>query len=144
MELGLVLSTMYKEDFDKGLIKVRDEGNGPFISKWDSLSPQPSDDLLQSMYKDIVKVNSKSKVDAIAYHKIVEIAPEYLQRNMIARSSELLEKMVTSSLTAEEAQEKTYIESIWTRIKTLRSHAAYLKSEIEAGNNPDINAGWSE
>lgn len=84
-------------------------------------------------------------INNTAYNKIINIAPEYMQMNMTARSAELLEKIIEGgTLSEEEEAEREYIRSIWDRVKALRAHAKYLKSEVEAGNNPDINTGWSE
>lgn len=134
----------HKEDLMNGNIEVRDDGNGPYISKWQVAAPQPSNEELETLASQYLKEKSIEGINAIAYSKIINIAPEYKQRNMIARATELLEKSIQEPLNNEEQAERLYIKDIWERVKVLRSHAAYLKAEVEAGNNPDINEGWSE
>lgn len=143
--LSKIIHSLYPQDILEGNIVLRDDGGGAYIDKWGIADTIPSDDQLQLMYKDHLRSGDINKVDSIAYNKIINIAPEHTQRNMIARSTELLEKQLNmEELTAEEISERGYIRSVWERVKTIRAHAKYLKSEIEAGNNPDINVGWSE
>lgn len=89
--------------------------------------------------------NIYDEIDKLAYFKIVKIAPEYVQRNMLAMSLTLLEKRLEGlTLTEEELAVQDNIRSVWTRVNSIRAYAKYLKEEAAAGNNPDINSGWSE
>jgi hypothetical protein len=107
--------------------------------------PPLSEEQLLDIDKEYQIYKEQESIDDIAYSKIIKVASEWTQRNMLARSSEFLEKMhMGEELTPEEEAEREYIRSIWDRVKALRTHAKYLKSEVEAGNNPDINTGWSE
>ena len=120
---------------------------GGVITKWGVEGiPQPNQQTIdEALTKYTAEVATPSLIDKIAYSKIINIAPEYMQRNMIARSVELTDKKLTgAALTEEEVAEEAYMKGIWDRVKALRSHAQYLKNESIAGNDPDINAGWSE
>lgn len=73
--------------------------------------------------------NQIRKVKAEANRRILAIAPEWQQRNMIARSVELL-SIVKDNWSNEEKEEVANIEKVWQLIKQIR-----LKSnEIETMN----------
>lgn len=126
-------------------IIIQDDGTGPFISKWNCSHPHPTEPQLMEWDKEAYISNAVSGIDNIASSKILKIAPDYMQLNMLARSAEFLEKMQEGGvLTEQEEAERLAIKDVWNRIKAIRSHAQYLKSEVEAGKEPYINAGWSE
>ena len=68
-------------------------------------------------------------VKAEAGRRITAIAPEYVQRNMLARSSELL-RIGEANWTADQANEVVMLESIWATIRNIRAKS----NEIEAMN----------
>lgn len=79
----------------------------------------------------------------IAHQKIIAIADETKQRNMIARSVEL-DRLLrdNGSLTAQEQAEYDAMDSIWQRIKAIRS----ASNQIEAtpGEDPETSTLWPE
>lgn len=84
-------------------------------------------------------------IKAIAGRKILAIAPEWKQRNMIARSLELERiERTTGTLTAQEQAQLDAMQTVWTRIKALRAHSDALEAAVTADINTDIRAGWPE
>jgi hypothetical protein len=131
--------------FNSDLIGVTEREG--VITEWNVQGiEKPSSTVVQAAVDTYIKeVTIPSRIDEIAYRKIINIVPEYKQRNMTARSTELLEKQLNmEELTTEEIAERDYIRSVWKRVKSIRAHAKYLKEQSIAGNNPDINTGWSE
>ena len=58
-----------------------------------------------------------------AYEDIVAIAPEYKQRNMIARAAELLNKKIDGALSTNEQFELDSMQATWDQIKTIRDQS---------------------
>ncbi len=80
--------------------------------------------------------------------RILALAPEWKQRNMLARSIELLRKDPTiSGLTAAEANEAAKIEKAWAKITAVRTASNQLEAEITNGTytrNARDWPGWPE
>jgi hypothetical protein len=74
-------------------------------------------------------------INAKAHHDIVAIAPEWRQRNMIARTTELQDKRINGlALTEGEEAEIIAMRGIWSQIKAIREQsdidvAAILEGE---------------
>lgn len=63
-----------------------------------------------------------------AQRRINLIAPDWKQRNMIARSVELTEKIASGgTLTTAEQSERTTIENVWSQVKTIRTRSDQLE-----------------
>ena len=87
----------------------------------------------------------KEQTKGIANNKIIAIASEWKQRNMIARSLELeREDRTNGPLSAAEQAELDAMTAIWDRIKAIRAHSDTLEADIDTDINTDINAGWPE
>lgn len=87
--------------------------NGRIITVSDWLSPLP-----------VIKAD---QVKQEAGRRIVAIAPEWQQRNMLARIAELL-RIGETNLNAAEQAELAAIEAIWTTIKGLRAKSNVLEA----------------
>lgn len=74
------------------------------------------------------------KIKQLAHSKIMAIAPEWKQRNLTARSVELLKEGVTSGA------EVDAIQAVWDQVKAIRNHSDTLENNTAL----DINAGWPE
>lgn len=87
----------------------------------------------------------KTQTKGIANSKILAIASEWKQRNMIARSLELeREERINGPLSAPDQAELDAMMAIWDRIKAIRVHSDSLEADIDVDINTDINAGWPE
>ena len=63
-----------------------------------------------------------------ASRRILAIAPEYKQRNMLSRSAELL-RIGEANWTTEQQTEVTQMEEIWNQIKTIRTRSNELEAQ---------------
>jgi len=74
-----------------------------------------------------------ARVQAIkqaASEQILAIAPEWKQRNMLARSVELHEVMTSGgALTTEEQAELDAIRAVWAQIKTIRQKSDLAEAD---------------
>lgn len=87
----------------------------------------------------------KEQTKGIANVKIIGIASEWKQRNMIARSLELeREERINGPLAAPEQAEFDAMTAVWDRIKLIRAHSDTIEAAIDVDINTDINAGWPE
>ncbi len=83
-----------------------------------------------------------------AYKKIVSIIPEWKQRNLLARVSELLEKKMDGILTAAESTKLDQLRTKWkSKIVPIRKASNLIEAEIIASSDPasyivDPNPLW--
>lgn len=83
------------------------------------------------------------KIRDLAGKKILALAPEWKQRNMIARSVELMEQGGPS--TPQEEAEMAGMKQAWALVKAIRAHSDVLGNQLVAAEDPltvDIEAGW--
>lgn len=112
--------------------------------------PLSEQDLLTREADDTRHLEKKiserySQVKAIAYSKIVAIAPEWKQRNLIARAIEVVE--INGSATPEEQAELEAMKVVWSRIKAIRAYSDFLEQSLNAAEDKlavDITSGWPE
>jgi len=86
-------------------------------------------------------------IQAEAMERIITIAPEWKQRNMIARSVELSDiRIGGGSLNETEQAEQSAMQSIWDRIKAIRAFSNVLGAGLtETTTQADITtADWPE
>jgi hypothetical protein len=87
------------------------------------------------------------KVKANAGARIVAIAPDWKQRNMLGRSAEFLRKG-EANLNAEEQAELAAIDAVWAWVKETRDHSDTLEAEIMALPDDEVEAwephSWPE
>lgn len=113
----------YKLQTTDGVIRVSDGALIPFADgnsdyekylKWldDGNTPDPA---LDAAELDAIRI---SDIKAEANRRIIEILPEYKQRNLLARMVELLDK---ETLTAEEQTEKDAAKAVWATIQGIRT-----------------------
>lgn len=62
--------------------------------------------------------------------------------NMNARASELLRRQIAGTITAEETAELDSMEAFFAKVKAIRSYSNDLGAQVQAGQQPDIYAGW--
>ncbi|WP_434050838.1 MAG: hypothetical protein RDA78_16095 [Roseibium sp.] len=68
-------------------------------------------------------------VKAAASRLILSLAPDWQQRNYIARGSELIRKVQTGgTLTPEEEAEETAMQALWTTVKAIRAKSDELEA----------------
>jgi hypothetical protein len=89
-----------------------------------------------------VKPEIKAQIKAEAGRRILTVAPEWKQRNLIARSIELRDILDSRALTVDEQAEKDSSAAIWNIIKSIRAHSGELESDIDAGKAIDLAAPW--
>jgi len=80
------------------------------------------------------ETTNKAKTEASA--RILALAPEWKQRNMIARGVELEKKDRLGTTTAAEDAEIAALESAWATIKAIRTSSDALEATIAASNDP--------
>jgi hypothetical protein len=73
----------------------------------------------------------------LAYEAIVTKYPEWKQRNALARATELNEKKISSSLTAEEDAEIVVIKSMWEWIKSVRLKSDEITIALDLATDPN-------
>jgi len=83
--------------------------NGAFSNTWSA----PVDEAAE----DAARVQG---IKQAASEQILAIAPEWKQRNMLARALELSDSKRGGPLAASEAQEEADIRAVWAQIKTIR------------------------
>ena len=89
-----------------------------------------------------VKPDIKSAIKAEAGKRILLVAPEWKQRNLIARAVELRDIMDDRWLTAADQGEKDAAAVVWGQIKAIRAHSDSLEADVDAGKAVDVGAGW--
>jgi len=62
--LGLILSTLYRNADPLRDYRVQDDGNGPYIAEWDEakLGPRPTQEELDAV--DVAKIEHNAGIDA--------------------------------------------------------------------------------
>lgn len=126
----------------------KNPGPGPDVIEMDAAEKEKVDiELLgedpASITKlDLVKQIKILEVKTSAYRRIAEIPPkdqgwlgfpEWKQRNLTARSLELVKKMVDNPpLTAGEQTELTDIEGLWTQVVAIRDATTTIEGKINA------------
>lgn len=107
------------------------DGNATDWSRWDN-PPRPleaGETCVPADSLDAVKSAGQRVAEQIADIKkqamiaILAIAPEWKQRNMMARSLELERKDRKQGLTAEEQAEIDAMESVWAQVKAIRTQS---------------------
>lgn len=71
-----------------------------------------------------------AQIKAQASSLILQAYPQWKQSNMTARSVELLQKIVQSSLSPEEQSEVAVLKQAWGWIKSVREHSNVLEQEV--------------
>ena len=90
------------------------------------------------------------KIKAIAGEKINSIFPEWKQRNIIARSTELTEKKADGiALTQPELDELIIIKALWSRVKAIRVASDAIEADLTASVDPlsfniETSINWPE
>ncbi|MCH2242842.1 MAG: hypothetical protein MK041_13165 [Aquabacterium sp.] len=109
--------------------------NGKIVSVYENPQPGFADEFLAETHADMVVFRSPpvtvQQVKAEAGRRILEIAPEWKQRNLTARAAEFALKLADGgSLDAAEGLERDAGQEIWDAIKAIRAKS----NEIEAMN----------
>jgi hypothetical protein len=120
---------------------LQDDGEGPYIKEWFSEESRPTKEELADVKVTAIKAPLISEIKRIASEKILAIAPDWKQRNMIARSVELLTLDPTDeSVIAERAAMK----AAYRRLDAIREYSNTLEGALDADINTDITEGWPE
>lgn len=136
-------------------VRVRDDGNGSYIERWDDPRPQPSPSEIEEAVIPSERIILVDSVNLIASDKISSIfslpsnSNELLikQLNASARVAELQDIQINGNpLTTEEQVEMDTIRAVWDKIKSIRSKGAELKKLISISDPSfvDIESGWPE
>lgn len=89
--------------------------------------------------------NQVRNVKAEAKRRIISIAPEWKQRNMIARGLEFARKMIRdgpNALTPEEEAEEAAMYALWTEVKRLRTVSDTLEAMDPPPEDYADNIHW--
>ncbi|MCA8908060.1 MAG: hypothetical protein KDA49_03450 [Rhodospirillaceae bacterium] len=100
------------------------------------------------------KAEHLAAIRAEAGRRITAVAPDYRQRNVLARSVELLEAAILrggfDGLTEDEQTEATAARAMWARINPIRQHSDVLEALAAAAPDAatlaaiDVSVGWPE
>ena len=132
-ELGSVLERLHPDLRSNVDYVVQDDGEGSYIASW-----TPKDGRREPTQQEIAEEARKHDFEAEHREKkrkqqqtldILKLVPAYRQRNMLARSIELLSKRVDALLAAAavadpltdaERAEVAAIEELWRQVKEVR------------------------
>lgn len=119
------------------------------VADWRSALPQRTPMSLED-----AKAERLAAIRAEAGRRITEVAPDYRQRNVLARSVELLEAAVLgggfAGLTEDERAEAAAARALWAQISPIRQHSDELEAQAAAAADLaalaaiDVTAGWPE
>jgi hypothetical protein len=140
---------------------------GFYLSKYHSKIPKTAFEISKEKYNDLLMEQRRGKVitvldgvlttvhpevsstrptvldiKTLARAKILEVANEDAQRNLLARSLKLLHKGHNDPLTNEENIEIAMIEQVWDRIEAIRGYSNTLEEALADDPSIDIKAGW--
>lgn len=112
--------------------------NAPGNKDWDEyqkwlLIPGNTPDDAQTLEE--VKFEKIRNIKHIASITILGSFSDVKQRNLLARTTELLLKKINTTITQPELDELTMIESIWTWIKGIRSDSNAVEILINAATD---------
>ncbi|MCB9957015.1 MAG: hypothetical protein H6843_00190 [Rhodospirillaceae bacterium] len=119
------------------------------VAAWRASRPEQAEMTLED-----AKARRLAAIRAEAGRRIAEVAPDYRQRNVLARSVELLEAAVLrggfAGLTADEQVAAAAARVLWARINPIRLHSDVLEALAAAAPSMtalaaiDITVGWPE
>ena len=110
-----------------GVVKVGNEWQWEWVVR-----PKTTEELATEAANLVQNVNARiMSIKREANRRIITIAPEWKQSNMLARGLNLLRKG-EANLTADEALEVSGMDSVWTEIQRIRS----VSDTLEAADPP--------
>lgn len=100
---------------------------------WDGLAWR----LDSASYKASVKrkINDAANLRIVSYYPLVNQPSPGTQNNMLARMTELLDKVRTTALTQSEFDERAVLQAAWQWISSVRSAAKAAKLAVDAAAN---------
>jgi hypothetical protein len=111
-----------------GAVTVRQIDSGVY-----EVEPDIDLALLDAAEDKTRKARLIAHTKATAYRHITARLPEWQQRNLTARSAELLRIRHDRAWTAEEAAEADAIEAQWEWVKSVRAYSDQVEADIVAG-----------
>ncbi len=109
---------------------------------------QPERDALDAKWAAGAKGRKVAQIKAEAGRRILAVLPEWEQRNLTARSVELLH-IGKAAWTTEEAAEAAAIDALWAGAKAIRSISDDLEASLDgmtaeelAAFDPTDDAHW--
>jgi hypothetical protein len=83
-------------------------------------------------HPDVLKEDRKIEAKVEAGKRIITILPEWKQRNLLARTAELIEEKADGgTLSSDEDTELTSMKALWIRIKAMRTASNAIEAEID-------------
>lgn len=102
---------------------------------WWHSDPEPTQAEIDAAALPAAQAHKLAAIRAEAKQRIEARYPDWLQRNMTARSAELIDIRATvGSLTAEEEAERQGIKAIWTAIKSVRAASNAAEAQVTAAD----------
>lgn len=121
----------------KHQFRLQDDGEGVYIAQWDyTKANKPTLTALAKVCQEMQREGLIIKIKEEAKQRIHEVAQDWKQRNMLARSYEIL--LNGGAATAEEQAELDLYNTKWARINAIRSYSDYLES-LALDPNTDID-----
>jgi hypothetical protein len=108
------------KDTETGAFIPEDTGNRHWIEyqEWLSIEGNVAD---EAQTLEEVKAEKILEIKTIAGATIIGSFPDHKQRNLLARTNELLLKKINETITQEEEAELSSNEAIWTWVKGVRA-----------------------
>ena len=106
---------------------------------------KPSLSELKDKNKLLIKHRIKTEIKEIASKKILEIAPEWEQRNLLSKAILLVED--GQSRTTNQELEFTAIDAVWRKIQAIRTYSDTLEDKVNTASSPEttnITDKWPE
>lgn len=89
-----------------------------------------------------VRIGVKQLIKNQAASRILAIAPEWKQRNLLARSVELQDVQRQRILTDAEVAENDEIKRVWGQVQAIRTYSDALEAAVDVGETVDLADGW--
>jgi len=106
------------------------ESNGDWVEyqKWllEGGVPEPAQTLEEA------KINKKLEIKSETGRLITSFFPEHSQRNLLARTSELILKKMNNTISSAEESELSQNEAIWNWVKLVRTESSVAVSQVDA------------
>jgi hypothetical protein len=117
-------------------VKLMATKNSVEIDEWNVDRDQPTMQELETIHNDNLlgykKADKIREIKGSAHEVIISEYPDWKQRNLAHRASELIDKKYGDGLTPEEETEEQALKDIWTWVKSIRTQSDTFEDEVNA------------
>lgn len=126
-------------DITDDQFRLEDDGSGAKIVLWTYPMRKPTKTQIKAVAVKAEITRLKKKVKKMANDKILITAPAWKQRNLIARSVELLTLDPTDPVVVAESD---MMKAAWASLNAIRKHSNKLEDDLDKDVTTDITIGW--